>query len=489
MTNLWSAPYRGLEPVHAHITIPGSKSVTNRALILAALAQSPSLLRKPLHSRDSALMIAGLKTLGIKIEEKANGDLLITPAPLFGPAHIDVGNAGTVMRFLPPLAAMANGITHFDGDPRSHERPLGPVIAALESLGVSIEHGGRYSLPMTINANGQLNGGVVDVDATSSSQFISALLLVAPVTKNGITVRHIGSSLPSMPHIEMTVQMLREVGVTVEVIAAGESLDSDGIAVSTVTIHNPNTGKTETLGQEEFNRYMTMTNGHVMNWIVPKPESETKMEWRVSPSIMQGREITIEPDLSNAAPFIGAAMICGGSVTIADWPELTTQPGDQLRTILAQMGANISLVKTATGSDLTLTSDGTIHGIDVDLHDVGELSPSIAALAVLADSPSSLRGIGHLRLHETDRLAAIAREVNALGGNVVEEETALHITPAPLHGGTFHTYEDHRLATAGAMIGLRVKDVLVENIETTQKTLPDFPRAWADLLAQSQKGN
>ncbi len=439
MTNLWSAPYRGLEPVHAHITIPGSKSVTNRALILAALAQSPSLLRKPLHSRDSALMIAGLKTLGIKIEEKANGDLLITPAPLFGPAHIDVGNAGTVMRFLPPLAAMANGITYFDGDPRSHERPLGPVIAALESLGVSIEHGARYSLPMTINANGQLNGGVVDVDATSSSQFISALLLVAPATKNGITLRHIGSALPSMPHIEMTVQMLREVGVTVEVIAA--------------------------------------------------PESETKMEWRVSPSIMQGREITIEPDLSNAAPFIGAAMICGGSVTITDWPESTTQPGDQLRTILAQMGANISLNKTTTGSDLTLTSDGVIHGINVDLHDVGELSPSIAALAVLADSPSSLRGIGHLRLHETDRLAAIAREVNALGGNVVEEETALHITPAPLHGGTFHTYEDHRLATAGAMIGLRVKDVQVENIETTQKTLPDFPGAWADLLAQSQKGN
>lgn len=439
MTNLWSAPYRGLEPVHAHITIPGSKSVTNRALILAALAQSPSLLRKPLHSRDSALMIAGLKTLGIKIEEKANGDLLITPAPLFGPAHIDVGNAGTVMRFLPPLAAMANGITYFDGDPRSHERPLGPLIAALESLGVSIEHGARYSLPMTINANGQLNGGVVDVDATSSSQFISALLLVAPATKNGITLRHIGSALPSMPHIEMTVQMLREVGVTVEVIAA--------------------------------------------------PESETKMEWRVSPSIMQGREITIEPDLSNAAPFIGAAMICGGSVTITDWPESTTQPGDQLRTILAQMGANISLNKTTTGSDLTLTSDGVIHGINVDLHDVGELSPSIAALAVLADSPSSLRGIGHLRLHETDRLAAIAREVNALGGNVVEEETALHITPAPLHGGTFHTYEDHRLATAGAMIGLRVKDVQVENIETTQKTLPDFPGAWADLLAQSQKGN
>ena len=433
MTNLWSAPFRGTtpaqsQPIHARITIPGSKSVTNRALILAALADSPTLLRKPLHSRDSALMIGGLKALGIGIEEAPNGDLTITPAPLFGPAQVDVGNAGTVMRFLPPLAAMAKGIIHFDGDPRSHERPLGPVIAAMESLGVSIEHGNRYALPMTLNANGQLDGGVVDVDASSSSQFVSALLLVAPAMKNGLTLRHTGATLPSLPHIEMTIHMLREVGVTVEVI--------------------------------------------------------DNKEWRVSPATMHGREITIEPDLSNAAPFMGAAMICGGSVTITDWPSSTTQPGDQLRTILADMGATITFEKSSTGSDLTISSDGIIHGIDVDLHDVGELTPSIAALAVLADSPSSLRGIGHLRLHETDRLAAIANEVNSLGGNVVEEESALHITPAPLNGGTFHTYEDHRLATAGAMIGLRVQGIEVENIATTQKTLPDFPGAWADLLGQ-----
>jgi len=428
MTNLWSAPYRGLVPVDARITIPGSKSVTNRALILAALSDSPTLMRKPLYSRDSALMIGGLKALGVGIAEAENGDLTITPAPLFGPAHIDVGNAGTVMRFLPPVAAMAKGILHFDGDPRSHERPLGPVIAALESLGVSIEHGGRYSLPLTMNSNGQLQGGSVDVDASSSSQFISALLLVAPATKDGITIRHTGTSLPSMPHIDMTVHMLRELGVEIEII--------------------------------------------------------DNKEWRVSPSVLHGREITIEPDLSNAAPFMGAAMICGGSVTITDWPQSTTQPGDQLRSILTDMGASVSFEKSSTGFDLKLTSDGKIHGIDVDLHDVGELTPSIAALAVLADSPSSLRGIGHLRLHETDRLAAIANEVNALGGAVVEEESALHITPAPLHGGTFHTYEDHRLATAGAMIGLRIPGIEVENIATTQKTLPDFPGAWADLLSQ-----
>lgn len=423
--NLWPAPYRGNQAIDSSITIPGSKSVTNRALILAALSDSPSVLHKPLHSRDSALMIAGLKALGIDIQEAANGDLTITPAPLFGPAQIDVGNAGTVMRFLPPVAAMAKGLIHFDGDERSHERPLGPVISALESLGVLIEHGSRYSLPITINANGQLQGGSVEVDATSSSQFISALLLVAPATKEGITVIHTGTSLPSLPHIEMTIQMLREKGVQVDV------------------------------GQNR---------------------------WSVKPHVMQGMNSTIEPDLSNAAPFMAAAMISSGTLTIKDWPVKTTQPGDQLRDIFTQMGASVS----RNGNDLSITGTGQIHGIDIDLHDVGELTPSIAALCALADSPSYLRGIGHLRLHETDRLAALAREINSLGGSVVEEPTALSINPAPLHSGTFHTYEDHRLATAGAIIGLRVKGIEVENIETTKKTLPDFPKAWAQMLSGSK---
>ena len=424
MTNLWRAPYRGNLPVKATLTIPGSKSVTNRALILAALCDSPSVLRRPLHSRDSALMIAGLKAIGVGIEAAANGDLTITPAPLFGPASVDVGNAGTVMRFLPPVAAMAKGIIHFDGDARSHERPLGPVIKALEALGVSIEHGGRYSLPMTINANGQLRGGTVEVDATLSSQFISALLLVAPATKEGVTVKHVGTSLPSLPHIEMTIAMLREKGVEVVV---GDN------------------------------------------------------EWTVKPAIMHGADSVIEPDLSNAAPFMGAAMISGGTVVIRDWPRSTTQPGDDLRDIFTQMGAHVEF----QGDDLAITG-GAIHGIDIDLHDVGELTPSIAALCVFADSPSYLRGIAHLRTHETDRLAALATEINNLGGEVIEEPSALRIIPKPLHVGTFHTYDDHRLATAGAMIGLRIDGIDVENIETTRKTLPDFPGAWAELLNGNQ---
>ena len=430
---LWRAPFRGDNPITAAITIPGSKSATNRALILAALAKTPSTLRKPLHSRDSALMIAGLKAIGCGITQELNGDLIITPGRFFGPASVDVGNAGTVMRFLPPVAALANGLVHFDGDARSHERPVGPVITALEELGVTIEHGNRYSLPLTINGSGKITGGVLEIDASASSQFISALLLIGPATQDGITIKDIGKTLPSLPHIEMTISMLQTFGAQVD-----SKINEDG-----------------------------------------------RREWHVAPGELVGQDLVIEPDLSNAAPFMAAAMISGGQVVISDWPKRTAQPGDQLRSIFTKMGAKIEFV----GNDLKISGTGKINGIDIDLHDVGELTPSIAAVAALADSPSSLRGIGHLRLHETDRLAALATELNALGGDVDEEESALHISPAPLHGGIFHTYDDHRLATAGAMIGLAINGIEVENIATTQKTLPDFPGAWQAMLNSKKLGS
>ncbi|CAB4727145.1 unannotated protein [freshwater metagenome] len=431
--DLWRAPFRGNNPITAAVTIPGSKSATNRALILAALAKSPSTLRKPLHSRDSALMIAGLKAIGCGITEESNGDLIVTPGKFFGPASVDVGNAGTVMRFLPPVAALANGLVHFDGDARSHERPVGPVISALEELGVTIEHGNRYSLPLTINGSGKINGGTLEIDASASSQFISALLLIGPETQTGITIKDIGVSLPSLPHIEMTIEMLKKFGAQVS-----SSVNESG-----------------------------------------------KRKWRVEPGDLIGQDLVIEPDLSNAAPFMAAAMISGGDVVITDWPKSTAQPGDQLRNIFTKMGAKIEFV----GNDLKISGTGKIHGVDIDLHDVGELTPSIAAVAALADSPSSLRGIGHLRLHETDRLAALATELNALGGDVDEEESALHISPSPLHSGIFHTYDDHRLATAGAMIGLAIDGIAVENISTTQKTLPDFPGTWHAMLSSKSFGS
>jgi len=322
-------------------------------------------------------MVKGLKNLGVKIEKIDTNDGFdyeINPSKLIGPTQIEVGNAGTVMRFLPPIAALANGLIHFDGDARSHERPLAPVIKALEQLGVTVEHNNMYRLPLTINGSGKVKGGVVEVDASSSSQFVSALLLLGP---------------------------------------------------------------------------------------------------------LMGQDLIIEPDLSNAAPFMAAAMICGGSVEIADWPKSTSQPGDQLRKIFESMGAKID----RTSNGLRITGTGKIIGIDIDLHDVGELTPSIAAVASLASTESKLRGIAHLRLHETDRLSALAQEINNLGGEVTEGPGELFIKPRALKSsGLFKSYEDHRMATAGAIIGLAVKDVVVENIETTKKTLPDFPGLWVEML-------
>jgi 3-phosphoshikimate 1-carboxyvinyltransferase len=331
------------------------------------------------------------------------------------------------MRFLPPVAALAQGLIHFDGDPRSHERPLGPVIKALEDLGATINHDNRYRLPLTINGSGGLRGGRIEIDASASSQFLSALLLMGSSTTEGIHITHIGDHLPSLPHIDMSIAMVHEFG-----------------------------GKI-THGVDE--------SGHP--W------------WFVAPGELVGREYQIEPDLSNAAPFLSAAMICGGRVTVRHWPQSTTQAGDALRGILATMGADVSLDEVG----LTVRGTGEITGIDIDLSDVGELTPSIAALAALASTASNLRGIGHLRLHETDRLNALATELNALGGDVEEEPTSLQIFPSTLHAGVFHTYEDHRLGTAGAMLGLAVAGIQVENIETTRKTLPDFPGLWAEMLA------
>ncbi|MFE0424374.1 3-phosphoshikimate 1-carboxyvinyltransferase [Streptomyces sp. NPDC058953] len=433
---LWPAPY-ATGAVEATVTVPGSKSVTNRALVLAALAAEPGWLRRPLRSRDSLLMADALRALGVGIEEGVGPDgegevWRVIPSGLRGPASVDVGNAGTVMRFLPPVATLADGPVRFDGDPRSYERPLNGVIDALRVLGARIDDDGRGALPMTVHGGGALDGGSVEIDASSSSQFVSALLLSAPRFNQGVEVRHVGARLPSMPHIRMTVDMLRSVGAQVD---------------------EPETG-----GEPNV--------------------------WRVSPSALLGRDLVVEPDLSNAQPFLAAALVTGGRVTVRDWPERTTQPGDALRRIFTEMGGSCEL----TDQGLVFTGTGRIHGIDVDLSEVGELTPGIAAVAALADSPSTLRGVAHLRLHETDRLAALTREINGLGGDVTETEDGLHIRPRPLHGGVFHTYDDHRMATAGSVIGLAVKNVEIENVATTAKTLPDFPAMWAALLGIPDAG-
>ena len=400
--------------------MPGSKSVTNRALILAALASGPSTLRAPLRSRDTLLMAAGLRALGIEITGEDAWRL--TPARLRGPATIDCGLAGTVMRFLPPAAALSSGSVTFDGDVRARERPMGRLIEALRGLGAEISDGGRAALPFTLAGSGSLPGGDVTIDASASSQFVSGLLLSGARYEKGLTVQHDGKPVPSLPHIEMTVAMLRDARVTVD--------DSE-----------PNT-------------------------------------WRVEPGPIAPLDLDIEPDLSNAAPFLAAALATGGAVTVTGWPSRTTQPGDALRDLLAQMGASVTL----DGRGLTVAAGERLTGLDADLHEVGELTPVLAALAALADSPSQLRGIAHLRGHEADRLAAMATELNRLGSDVDETEDGLAIRPRPLHGGVFGSYDDHRIAQAGALLGLVVDGVEVENIATTAKTMPTFTQVWTDLV-------
>ncbi|MGY0230578.1 3-phosphoshikimate 1-carboxyvinyltransferase [Longispora urticae] len=413
----WTAP-TATGPIHGTVRLPGSKSMTARALVLAAASVDASTLRQPLSARDTDLMAAALRGLGaqVTVEDEL---WTIRPRPPRGPAHIDVGLAGTIMRFLPPFAALADGDITFDGDPYARRRPLKPLLDALRALGVRVTGDG---LPLTVHGTGRVRGGEVTIDASLSSQFVSGLLLAATDFDEGIVVRHVGPPVPSAPHLKMTIQMLRDAGAGVD----------DSV---------PNV-------------------------------------WRVEPGKLAGRAWNIEPDLSNAAPFLAAALVTGGEVKVLDWPRSTTQPGDQLRILLGQMGGSWTL----DTDGLTFRGTGNLRGIDADLSQVGELTPVIAALCALADSPSHLRGIGHIRNHETDRLAALARELSKVGAQVDETEDGLMITPGKQSGAVFETYDDHRLAHAAAVIGLRVEGVELTDVSCTSKTMPEFPQLWAGLL-------
>jgi 3-phosphoshikimate 1-carboxyvinyltransferase len=429
--DLWPAP-PAPEALDATVRLPGSKSITNRALLLAAIADAPSTVWHPLRARDTELMAAGLRALGVEVTEVADaaGAAVawhVTPGPLHG-GVVEVGNAGTVMRFVPPVAALAAGEVSFLGDPRASERPLTEVLDALRAMGVAVD-GDR--VPFTVHGTGRVAGGRVVIDASMSSQFVSALLLAGARYDHGVEVVHHGAPVPSQPHIDMTVAMLREAGVVVD---------------------------------------------------TSQPD-----RWAVAPGRVVGRDVHVEPDLSNAAPFLAAAMVTGGRVRVLGWPRVTTQAGDALRDLFAGMGGTCSF----DGDDLVVVGPprGALVGLQTDLHDVGELAPVLAAVCALATTPSELRGIAHLRLHETDRLAALAAELGALGASVAELDDGLRIEPAALHGAVFHTYDDHRLATAAAVLGLVVPGVLVENVSTTNKTLPGFVELWQQAVAPAGPAN
>jgi 3-phosphoshikimate 1-carboxyvinyltransferase len=413
-------------PVHATVTVPGSKSQTNRALVLAALAaaqgQGTSTISGALRSRDTDLMIAALRTLGLRVDG-AGPELTVSgridPVP---DARVDCGLAGTVLRFVPPLAALADSVVEFDGDEQARARPIAPLLDALRGLGVPIDGTG---LPFRVHGNGSVAGGTVAIDASASSQFVSGLLLSAASFTEGLTVQHTGAAVPSAPHIAMTTVMLRQAGVEVD--------DS-----------------------------------------VPN-------RWRVHAGAVAARHWDVEPDLTNAVPFLAAAVVSGGTVRITGWPATSVQPADNILSVLGKLNA----VVTHNDSYLKVSGSADYAGFDVDLRAVGELTPSVAALAALASpgSVSRLSGIAHLRGHETDRLAALSTEINRLGGDCAETPDGLVITATPLHPGTWRAYADHRMAMAGAIVGLRVAGVQVDDIGATSKTLPEFPRLWAHMLA------
>lgn len=413
--------------VRATLAIPGSKSLTNRELVIAAIADGPGRLIAPLHSDDSRRMIEALRALGVGIEEvEGNGDfgpdLVVTPARLRGGATIDCGQAGTVMRFIAPLAGLAAQDVHLTAHPTALHRPMGALITTLRDLGVDIDDEGTWSLPFTIRGHGRIRGGRVEIDASASSQFVSGLLLAAPRFDVGLHLVHTGEHLPSLPHIDMTIEALSRRGIRIERPATGE--------------------------------------------------------WLVEAGVPRGKEIAIEPDLSNAAPFLAAALVTGGSVSVTGWPAHSTQPGALLPEILQAAGAHVSRHSGA----LTVRAGAGIRGLDLDLSAASELTPTLVGLALFADGPTTIRGIGHIRLHETDRIAALVRNISALGGSAEELPDGLRIMPGTLHGGTWAAYHDHRIATTGALVGLRVPGVEIDDIDTTAKTIPEFAMLWDRML-------
>lgn len=406
-------------PIEGEQVVPGSKSETNRALVLAALADGPSTLTGALESRDSALMIAALRRLGVTIDPVGETLVVRPPERFRGARDIDCGLAGTVMRFVPPIALLAEGTSSFVGDPHASERPMGPLLDGLRQLGATVT---GDALPFTMTPPATPHG-TANIDASSSSQFVSGLLLIGARLPTGLTLRHTGDRLPSRPHIDMTTSMLREVGVSVA------ELDD--------------------------------------------------RTWQVSPGRIAARDLTIEPDLTNAAVFLAAAAVTGGSVTVPGWPARSLQPGALILDIVERMGARV----TRGHRSATVTGIGPLAGLDVDLTTASELTPVVAALGALAEGRTTIRGVAHIRGHETDRIAALVAELRRLGAEA--EETADGLTlvgGGELRPAVLHTYADHRMVHFAALLALRVPGIAVTDLECVSKTMPHFARDWASLV-------
>jgi len=389
-------------------------------------------------------MVAALRALGVTIDQGDEGSATwhVTPGPGLRPATaIDCGLAGTVLRFVPPLAALAAGETRFTGDAAASARPVAGLLDGLRQLGAGVT--GR-ALPFSVT--GPAAGGGATIDASPSSQLVSGLLLAGARFPDGLDLRHDGGPIPSRPHIVMTLAALAARGVTVETPAPTRQPASPPA---------PPGG-----------------TGEATN------DAEAVDRWVIAPGPIRALDEVIEPDLTNAAVFLAAALVAGGSVTVAAWPARTTQPGGEVPDLLARFGGRWSV----DAAGLTMTGDGHLRGGDFDLRQTSELTPVVAALAALAETPTTIRGVAHIRGHETDRLSALAHNVTALGGRVAETADGLVIHPGRLHGAAWRTLGDHRLAHAAALIGLRLPGVILDDVTVVAKTMPDFADRWERLL-------
>jgi len=396
----------------ADVMIPGSKSCTARALLMAGVTKGESILREPADCDDTDRMLDGLAGFHVTCERDAN-TIRVQSEGFRQPRNpLDLGNSGTAIRFLTAASASVRGKTHVDGNKRMRQRPIADLTDALKHWGVKCETSGGCP-PVQIESTGKF-GGTARVRGDVSSQFLSGLLMAAPLATSDCEVLVV-SEMVSKPYVSMTVKMMAERGV-----------------------------------QVNCKGYQSFT--------VPADQSYTPGDY------------AIEADASGASYFLAAAAIAGGRVRVTNLGTKTVQGDARFIEVLGQMGCEIKL----DPSYLEVCGTGKLKGIDIDLNAMPDMAQTLAVTALFAEGPTTIRNVANLRVKETDRITATATELRKLGATVEEAEDALRITPGPLHGAAIDTYDDHRMAMSFALAGLRIPGVTINDPECVSKTFPDF---------------
>lgn len=418
-------------PIDAIVTLPGSKSLTNRALVCAALAEGTSTLTNALHADDTEAMVEGLAALGVGVDASwGTREVRVTGTsgrPGGAPAIVDARLSGTTSRFLLPVAGLGEGHRRVDAANRMRERPMGEVIGALRALGAEVHDvGAPGHLPVEV-VGGTLAGGEVAVRGDTSSQFLSGLLLAGPCMRTGLVARLVGD-LVSQPYVEMTVAVMAAFGVAVQ-----------------------------------------------------RPDDRT---WVVEPQTYRATDLTIEPDASAASYVFAATAIVGGRASVVGLGSRSLQGDLAFVDVLASMGASIQQAEGAT----TVRSDGRLRGVDVDLRAISDTAPTFAVAAAFADGPSRATGIGFIRAKESDRIGAVVAELRRLGVGAQEEPDGFTVDPRPLRPATVDTYDDHRMAMAFAVAGLAADGVQIADPACVAKTFPGYWHLLDELRAPSSTG-